>query len=200
MEKDYKRSSEILLGITRDERFKGDLTFDYIMLALGERAFGLALLFFALPSALPVSAIPGVAAIFGLPIAIFAFQMIFARETLWLPKRIAERPVSHENIAKIIHTAVPYLKKLEYFLKPRWAFMTSRLMEIVNGSVIFCVALLLMLPIPFSNFIFAFIIIMFSLGFIEKDGVFIVIGYIGVIVYVGLMSFIIMEAIGRILT
>jgi hypothetical protein len=57
-------------------------------------------------------------------------------------------------------------------------------MEIINGSIIFCLAILLMLPIPLSNFIFAGLLIIFSLGLIEKDGLFLAVGYIGAILYV----------------
>jgi hypothetical protein len=57
-------------------------------------------------------------------------------------------------------------------------------MEIINGSIIFCLAILLMLPIPFSNFIFAGLLIIFSLGLIEKDGLFLAIGYIGATLYI----------------
>lgn len=90
---------------------------------------------------------------------------------------------SPKSISKIIHTTVPYLIKIEYFLKPRWSFMTCRFMEIINGTIIFCLAILLMLPIPFSNFIFAALLITFSLGLIEKDGLFIILAYVGVFLY-----------------
>lgn len=174
MNKNTTRSSDALLTIVNHNDLKGELTFQRILQALGERAFGVVLLFFALPSALPFSTIPGVSVIFSVPILLFSCQMVFARKTLWLPKTIAEHTIHQKNISKIIHATVPYLIKIEYFLKPRWSFMTCRLMEIINGTIIFCLAILLMLPIPFSNFIFAALLITFSLGLIEKDGLFIV--------------------------
>lgn len=176
-------SSDILLEIANNDALKGELTYQHILKLLGERAFGIVLLFFALPSALPFSTVPGISVIFSVPIALFACQMVFARNTLWLPKIIAKRTIHHKTISKVIHTTVPYLTKVEYFLKPRWAFMTCRFMEIINGSTIFCLAILLMLPIPLSNFIFAALLIIFSLGLIEKDGILLVVGYIGAIFY-----------------
>ncbi len=177
-------SSDILLEIADHEELKGELTYQHILQLLGERAFGIVLLFFALPSALPFSTVPGVSVVFSLPIALFACQMVFARKTLWLPKILAKRTIHHQTISKVIHTTVPYLIKIEYFLKPRWAFMTCRFMEIINGILIFCLALCLMLPIPLSNFIFAALLIIFSLGLIEKDGILLVLGYMGTIFYV----------------
>ena len=73
--------------------------------------------------------------------------------------------------------------------------MTSRFMEIINGLVIFCLALLLMLPIPFSNFIFAALLIIFSLGLIENDGLFLVMGYIGTIFYISFIYIFIVAVI-----
>ncbi|KTD70887.1 exopolysaccharide biosynthesis protein [Legionella tucsonensis] len=187
-------SSDILLKLANRKELKGELTYQNILEVLGERAFGIVLLFFALPSALPFSTVPGVSFVFSVPIALFACQMIFARKTLWLPKIIAKRTIHQKTISKIIHTTVPYLTKIEYFLKPRWVFMTYRLMEIINGIIIFCLAIFLMLPIPLSNFIFALLLIIFSLGLIEKDGVLLILGYIGAIFYISFM-FVFVEGI-----
>lgn len=183
MKKTVKRSSDALLEIANHKELKEELTYQRILQVLGERAFGIALLFFALPSALPFSTIPGISVFFSVPIILFACQMLFARKTLWLPKIIAERTIHQKSISRVIHSTVPLLVKIEYFLKPRWSFMTCRFMEIINGSIIFCLALLLMLPIPLSNFIFAGLLIIFSLGLIEKDGLFLAVGYIGAILY-----------------
>lgn len=103
MKKTVKRSSDTLLEIANHKQLKGELTYRRILQVLGDRAFGVVLLFFALPSVLPFSAIPGVSAVFSVPIIIFACQMIFARETLWLPKIIAKRSIHQKNISKIIH-------------------------------------------------------------------------------------------------
>jgi len=184
MKKTVKRSSDTLLEMANHKELKGELTYQRILHVLGERAFGVVLIFFALPSALPFSAIPGVSVVFSVPIMLFACQMIFARKTLWLPKIIAERTIHKNTISRVIHTTVPLLIRIEYFLKPRWSFMTCRFMEIINGSIIFCLAILLMLPIPLSNFIFAALLIIFSLGLIEKDGLFLVVGYICFILYI----------------
>lgn len=178
MKKPYKRSSEILLEIANAKHLKGDLTYRELVQALGARAFGVAILFFSLPAILPFSVIPGVALIFSVPIMIFSIQMIGKRQSLWLPKSIGEKKISHEKIAKMIHVGTPILKALERFSRPRWIWMTSPLMEVMNGIALLCVAILLMLPVPLSNFIFGTILILFGLGTAEKDGLFIFLGYV----------------------
>lgn len=196
MHKTYRHSSEILIEIAQDKSLDNkDLSLEYLLQLIGERAFGMALLLFALPSALPFSAVPGVAFVFSLPIILFSLQMIYGKTTLWLPKALAKRTIKQDKFIKIIQATVPYLAKLERLLKPRWSFMTSRSMEIINGITIFCLALLLILPIPFSNFVFALLIIIFSLGFIGKDGVFIVVGYISTFCYIAFIYTFISSAI-----
>lgn len=185
--KKSESSAEILLSIANDKKLKGDITYNSILDKLGHRAFGIALLFFALPSALPFSAIPGVSTIFSIPIALFALQVIFRKKRLWLPKFLGERTVSHRKISQVIHKAMPYLKWIERFLRPRFSFMLSPLMYVITGIVIFILAIFLMIPIPFSNFIFAGLIMLFGLGLAEEDGLFILIAYLGAILYILIM-------------
>ena len=66
--------------------------------------------------------------------------------------------------------------------------MTCGVMEIISGIVILCLAVLLMLPIPFSNFIFGMMLIVFSLGVAEKDGVLIFVGHLCFILYITFIS------------
>jgi hypothetical protein len=185
MTKQVKHASTTLLELAHDKTLRGVITYNDLLQALGKQAFGIALLFFALPSILPFSSIPGISFIFSVPIALFALQIMLGRKTLWLPHVLAKRTIHKDTIVKMIHAIHPFLIKIEYLLKPRWPAMTSRLMEIINGLVIFCLAVLLMLPIPLSNFIFAALLIVFSLGLIEKDGIFLVIGYVGTFIYFG---------------
>lgn len=184
MKKSYKRSSEILLKITRDKNLDSNPTYQDLVYALGERAFGVVLLFFSLPILLPLAVVPGISLVFSLPILIFSVQMICKRKSLWLPSSIAHNTISRKTISLMIKVAVPYLRMLEHISKPRWLWMTSSIMEVINGISLLFLSILLMLPIPFSNFIFGGIILLFSLGIAEKDGVFISIGYICFILYI----------------
>jgi hypothetical protein len=200
MKKNNQRSSEKLLEIINSETMTKDICFEEIIKLLGTRSFGIALLFFALPSVLPFSIIPGAAFIFSVPILFFSAQIIFGRKSLWLPNFIAKKTVSHKAVIKIIHKTIPYLKKAEYFLKPRWSVITSRPMEIINGLIIFFLALFLILPIPLSNFIFAILLITFSLGLIEQDGLVITLGYIAALIYFSFIFWFITAAINEIIT
>lgn len=193
------RSSDILLNISQCTHDKEYFTYNELVALLGDRAFGIVMLFFALPSALPFSSIPGVSFVFSIPIVLCTIQIILARTRFWLPQMIGKKRVMRKTINKVITTALPYLKKLEHWLKPRYLFMTSRFMEVINGLLILILAICLMLPIPFSNFIFSGLIIVVSLGIIERDGLFIALGYILTAIYFHFMYLLIMTAIKQFL-
>lgn len=176
------KSSETLLKLANDKSLKDDLTYKKIIAALQRRAFGLGILLFALPSALPFSAIPGFSIIFSVPIFFFALQMVFGKKSLWLPKFIGNRSIPHDKLAKVIKATAPYLCKVERLLKPRWLFMTDTIVESITGILLCFLSIMLMLPIPFSNFIFAVIIIIFGLGISERDGLVITIAWIAAII------------------
>lgn len=180
-----KRTSLILTELLQAHQQSHSLRFDQIVASLGDRAFGLVILFFALPSALPLSTIPGVSLIFSLPILMVAVQLLFQRSSLWLPARIARQTVTLKQLQQIVHKALPYLRWLEKLLRPRWSFFSLPLMEMITALVILFLSLLLMTPVPFTNFLFSSAIIILSLGLIEKDGLFIVLGFCLFILYSG---------------
>lgn len=73
--------------------------------------------------------------------------------------------------------------------------MTCRITEIINGITILGLAFLLMLPIPFSNFIFGGLLAIFNSGIIEKDGLLIFIGYLCFIAYIFFIYVVALKAI-----
>ncbi|MBY0377163.1 MAG: exopolysaccharide biosynthesis protein [Gammaproteobacteria bacterium] len=173
----------ILKRLVKTHQNDPALTFGELVSTLGGRAYGIISILFALPSALPISAIPGFSFIFGLPIVFIAIHIILARPALWLPRSLENRSVSVKKLARVINTTIPYLLYVERLLKERWLFFSSSFMERVHGIVLLVLSLLLLLPIPFSNFIFATLIILFGLGISEKDGVVLALAYLGAFLY-----------------
>jgi hypothetical protein len=159
------------------------MTYGSIVAELGNQGFGLIIVLFALPSALPISVVPGFSFIFGLPIVFVALQIIMGKNRLWLPKYLSEKEVNKEKLVQIIKKTLPYLKYIEKLLKPRISFMTSPIAERMHGLMLLMLSLLLLLPIPMSNFIFAALIILFGLGLTGEDGLCLIVAYSGAILY-----------------
>lgn len=175
--------SRLLKKIAKGHGQESELCFGQLVSELGDQAFGLIMILFALPSALPISAIPGISFIFGLPILFIALHLLMGRRSLWLPQNLAERAIDRKSLSDVANKTRPYLMRVERLLKPRWAFFSSPLMERVHGVVLLVLSILLLLPIPFSNFIFASLIILFGLGMAERDGLFLLLAYGGTFLY-----------------
>ncbi|WP_347251347.1 exopolysaccharide biosynthesis protein [Legionella sp.] len=174
---------ELLKELIKTHEDEVSVSYGELIKSIGAQAYGLIIILFALPSALPISVVPGFSFIFGLPIVFIALHIIAAKPSLWLPKVLANRTVETQKLKKVVDKTLPYLSLIEHLLKPRWSFFTSPLMERLHGVVLLGLSLLLLLPIPFSNFIFAFLIILFGLGLSENDGLVLVLAYIGSFIY-----------------
>lgn len=76
--------------------------------------------------------------------------MILDRPGPAFPRRIATRPVETRRLAAIIRRAVPVLRYLERFIRPRWGTPFTATKRVVGGVVLLLGASLL-IPVPLSN-------------------------------------------------
>ncbi len=112
-------------------------------------------------------------------IAVLGFR-IFLGKGIWLPKKLLAMTISSEHLIKIIQNALSVLKKIKPWIHPRFNWIChSFLMEKFNGIMLAAlgVFLALPLPIPLSNLTAAWAILSISIGIIEDDGLFVLIGY-----------------------
>jgi hypothetical protein len=89
---------------------------------------------------------------------------------------MSRQKISSETFNKIADYVVRYLSMMERWLKPRWAWLTSDLMERVIGVWLVFLTLVLLVPVPFGNALPSFAIAIVAAGLIEKDGAAIVVG------------------------
>jgi hypothetical protein len=146
--------------------------------AFGERAFGALMFIFAVPNVIPTP--PGTSAVLGLPLVILTFQLMIGRQVLWLPEAVRKRSISADVFEAFKKRAVPFIRKFEKVLKPRWSILVnSNAAERVIGLVTFILAVILFLPIPLVNILPAAAIAILSLGLAERDGIAVTLGYAG---------------------
>lgn len=178
MLKNDLKTSEIFLSLEKDVLHEKKITLGELIERLGYRVYGLGILIFALPSIVPLSAIPGVAALFSLPIILLSIQLIFSKKDPWLPQWLKNKNLETQHLKKLFRYAIPYLQKTEKFIKPRYPFFSKKVMEVFVGFLIAWLSILLMLPIPFSNMLFGALIALLAIGLIEKDGLVLFLGLI----------------------
>lgn len=133
-----------------------------IIRAFGSQSFGLVFIVMALPLTIPLP--PGIGFIPAALLCVWALQRAWGGTLLWVPQKISKRELSPKLISKIETKAIPLCERLEKkFLNSGQSSMLSE-MEIRLASImVACLSILIMLPTPFLNSIFAVIIILLGL-------------------------------------
>jgi hypothetical protein len=140
-----------------------------LMSALEHRGYGLLLILFALPNLIP-NPIPGLSAVFGIPLAILSAQILLQQPHPWLPSWLAKRGIKREAFQRIVGRAAPSLTKIERILKPRLPIMLESLAMSLIAGLCLMLSLLLILPIPLTGMVLAAPIVLFGLALVQRDG------------------------------
>ena len=167
------------------------LTLAEVEQALRGRGPAILLILLALPFCFV--AIPGLSVPFGIAICLIGARLAIGREP-WLPRFIMHRRLSTARSAQLLTGAIKVAHQLEKFVRPRLAFLHAgpgMLRLIGLGIVIASLGLMLPLPIPFSNSIPAWAVVLLAIGMMEKDGLCVLLGHLtamGTWVFIGLTS------------
>jgi len=144
------------------------VTIASILDALGDRSFAALLVLFAAVNLIPLP--PGASFILGLPLLIVAAQLTYGARRAWLPQFIAEKSVSAEQFSAIMDRVVPRLVQMERLIRPRyWPFWRRRGDRVI-GFMALLLSVILVLPIPFGNWLPALAIALLGLALFERDG------------------------------
>jgi hypothetical protein len=128
---------------------------------------------------LALIAIPffGLSTPFGLAIALVSCQLAFGRVRPWMPQRLRKRVLAMTMLDRILHLLTRRLRWLAKSTRRRWEPLIMRRL-VGLGITLLGLGLALPLPIPGSNMVFIVPIIVYSIGLLERDGLWIVIGHI----------------------
>jgi hypothetical protein len=155
--------ASVMLGQLVGGGLPAQVSLGWLTAHLQERSFGAMMLILSVTSMLPFVSIPA-----GLLLLPLAVQLMMDRPSLRLPRGIAARPFPSPRIATGLRRAIAVIRHLETFIRPRWqgVFRVQRFI----GLVVLFLALSLLIPIPFSNFVPALAITLIALAYLEKDG------------------------------
>lgn len=169
--------SQLLNDISLHFQSAKQVSVGELLKAFHERGFGFFLFLIALPAALPLPAL-GLNALIALPLLLLTGQQILGFHTIWLPESLKKKEISRENIEAFISKAQPWVKRAEYFIRPRLAFMTSGIVSHLIGLSGFVMALSVTLPIPLTNTVPSLGICLMAIGVLMRDGLAILAGMI----------------------
>ena len=150
-----------------------------VIYALRTRAYLLLVVLLALPFLQPVP-LPGLSTPLGLAIVLIALRLSLGQRP-WLPMRIQRARLPAGFFGAVTKVTARLLRGLEAVLRPRWAAVTATAGRNQLHAVVILVAaliLLLPLPIPLSNLLPAWAIFLVACGLLERDGVFVLLGYV----------------------
>ncbi len=176
------RASDILLTVVA-ESGSHEVAVGDIIHSLRDRAYGIALLVFALPNCVPIP--PGVASVVGLPLIIFGIQLAMGVREPWLPKVIARRPIRRSLLTSVLGRAARALLMLEHVSRPRVLWITGPRAERLIGGAVVVYAGSIAIPLPLTNFVPAFGIALIGLGLINRDGIVVALGLLIGLIGVG---------------
>lgn len=157
------------------------VTLEGLLLSLGDKAIAFVLVVFAIPAIIPTPGIPA-GMIFGTALAILSLQIMFGAKKLVLPGFLGRLSVSRSIIELTASRAAPKLAKLENMLRPRGHVLSQHLGPALIGTVIFLMAVLIALPIPFGNVLPGLSVLVIALGLAQKDDVAVLTGFLLAIV------------------
>lgn len=182
--------SEFLIATGRS--FGGEtVTVGEILEKIGERGLLVMSIVLCVPFLVPVS-VPGVSTLFGLLITLAGIAVTL-RRPIWLPGRIQRRAVQVMKLRSAFEAGARRVARLQVLVRPRISFLSSPLMFRIHGATLTFAGLLLMAPfglIPFSNTLPAIAALFLALGLLERDGLFVLLGYattIGTVAYFTLL-------------
>ena len=172
--KSDRAASDVLEEAVR--RYQTDtVTIDELMQALHERGFGILLIIFVIPNCFPVPA-PGLVSLTAFPLAFIAWQMIVGRDYPWLPRWIGRKTIRRAFLARIVERAAPWMKKIEKVLRQRMAFASSETGERLVGIWSLALTTSIAVPLPWTNFLPGYGVLIMALGLLSRDGVVIILG------------------------
>lgn len=175
----YRTLHEDLAILLEKTQSTAELSLKEILEILSEKGSALALIFLSLPFCQPIQ-IPGFSTPFGIIVAAIGIQMAFGKP-LWLPKRILQKNISATTIQKIVQKTILAINKINRLSHSRMIWICDHgAMQVTNGLLIsfLGVFLALPLPIPLTNLVAGWAIFLVSIGLLNDDGVFVLIGYL----------------------
>ncbi|MGY1457041.1 MULTISPECIES: exopolysaccharide biosynthesis protein [unclassified Luteimonas] len=162
----------------------GSMSLGELLGVIGDEGLLVLSILLTLVFLIPVS-IPGVSTVFGAAILLVGISRLSGRP-LWVPKRLAERQLPADRLRPALTAGMSWVRRLERISRPHRmaAVVDGRPQRVFNNLAFIFAALLLMAPfglIPFSNTIPAIALLLYAVGFIQRDGGAVLLGHLATI-------------------
>ena len=151
-------------GVPEDQLMLGD-----VVSSLRQTAFGMLLFVGILPAFLPIPGLAG--AISGPLVMLIGAQLLIGLNKPWLPGFLARRGPHRKSMQRFRDVMAPWLRRLEKLVRPRLPWVLEHpVASAFTGLLLILLGLLLALPIPFTNYVFGVLMLLFVFSLLERDG------------------------------
>lgn len=159
----------------------------------GEDGLLLLTMLLTLVFLIPVS-IPGVSTVFGAAILLIGVSRLLGRKP-WVPRRLRERELPASKLRPALTQGLKWVRRLEKISRPHRlpAFADGAVARLTGNLAFILAAVLLMAPfgfVPFSNTLPALALLLYAVGFLQRDGVAILLGHLAnvmTMIYFGIL-------------
>lgn len=167
----------------------GSMRLGDLLAVIGDEGLLVLSILLTLVFLIPVS-IPGVSTVFGAAILLVGISRVSGRP-LWVPARLAARALPADRLRPALTGGMVWVRRLERISRPHRLrrLVDGRAQHLFNNLAFIFAALLLMAPfgfVPFSNTIPALALLLYAVGFIQRDGGAVLLGHlatIGTVIY-----------------
>ncbi|SLN22247.1 exopolysaccharide biosynthesis protein [Roseisalinus antarcticus] len=154
------------------------LSLRMLLRVFGTASFVPALMIPAILVVSPLSGIPFFSSICGLTIALVALQMLFRRTHLWLPAVLMERQVTGRQLSRAMGGIRRLAGWIDAHTSPRLAILADppgiavpQALAVLSGSAMPFLELM-----PFSSSILGLAVLLYSVSFLARDGLYVIAG------------------------
>jgi len=148
---------------------------------LGRSTFGVLLFIATIPAFIPI---PGVAgALSGPLVVLVGLHLLILLRKPWLPDFVARRGPQRSTLIRFDRVGDRWLRWLEKLVRPRMTAMIDHpVATVFTGLQLVLLGILLALPIPFTNFMFAGLLLVYALALLERDGALMLLAWVAGVV------------------
>ncbi|MEF2071451.1 exopolysaccharide biosynthesis protein [Consotaella aegiceratis] len=167
-----QRTQRRISAILRDLAARRDgehMTVGDLSTAFDGRVFGAFFILFGGFNLIPLP--PGASLISGLPLILISLQLALGRRRLWLPERIRRARVSRDLLYRFSTRIGPMLRRLERLARPRFWPAGDVLVASAIGWLALALAVLVSIPMPFTNMFPGVAIALLGMALTARDGI-----------------------------
>ncbi|MEO6104477.1 MAG: exopolysaccharide biosynthesis protein [Pseudoxanthomonas sp.] len=160
-----------------------------LLSGLRQTAFGMLLFVAVLPAFLPIPGLAG--AVSGPLVILIGAQLLVCLRKPWLPGFLARRGPHRRTMARFRDLLARWLGWLEKVVRPRMeGVLDHPLASAFTGLLLVLLGILLALPIPFTNYLFGVLLLLFVFALLERDGALMLIAWLAGVIAVVVFGFV----------